>query len=93
MIILDRKLTLLKFQPVKTGEKNGKAWKMSSGKVVDDEGHVLSVNLGKKILENEKELELTLSLQNVSIVAKLNVLPKGQFDCSITVEDFEVVDK
>jgi len=90
MVIQKVKLTLLKFTPLREGVTKGTAWKFVSGKVLDDEANVLSVSLGKAVIDDPKQLEYVLSLSTVPIIATVNIKPKG-FDSQIVIEDFEVV--
>jgi len=82
-------LTLLKFTEPRSGETKGKPWKMCSGKVVDEENNVLSVQLGRDVLENPKELEQALKVQNKAIIADILITPRW-FDSSITIEHFDL---
>ncbi len=90
MVIQKVKLTLLKFTAPREGETKGVKWKFVSGKVLDDEANVLSVVLGKKVVDDPKQLEYSLSLSTVPILATVDIKPKG-FDSQIIIEDFEVV--
>jgi len=91
MIIKDQKFTLLKVEHksgvAKTSKKD---YSFYTATCIDSDANVFKMNLNDAIMKDEKSRDLVMGLLNVSIVAEIEVKPKG-FDFSVQLNDFDVV--
>jgi len=71
----------------KTGEKNGKIWRLVIVHLLTDEFVVIDAIVAKIISEGPKMVELS-QIHNEQYDVELRIVPKGRFDIALELVDF-----
>lgn len=71
----------------RTGEKNGKIWRLVIVHLLSNEYKVYNAILNRKLSESPRLAELT-QIHNEEYEVTLKIVPKGNFDIQLELVDF-----